>query len=322
LIDHTQRDSSVSSIESRVRTRCDWNPKRVVVTVINSMRINEQSVFTFDGYARFMRYFSAMWLHPNRLAFTLALAGTLVVAPCSRAASTEATPNVLKGGVSETSMKPLATVNATDLKTLPAGLPMDITISTSLETGLSASGDEFFGKLLKPVMVDGKVILPSQTVVHGMVKEIADPKRGGRNGHVTASFDYLITPDGREIPIEGGYTNKDSALKATAKVVGRGAGYTLTGGAIGALVVLRYGGLAAVTASNGYALAGGAAVGGVVGLGAAAVTKGRSLWIPPGTEMRLTLKEHLTLPSMNSARVGDQRTVRRAGHQGAFPTRG
>jgi hypothetical protein len=68
---------------------------------------------------------------------------------------------------------------------------------------------------------------------------------------------------------------------------------------LGAAMVLRYGGLAAVAASNGYALAGGAAAGGALGLGAALVTKGKSLWIPPGSEMRITLKQPLQLPSMN-----------------------
>lgn len=206
-------------------------------------------------------------------------------------------PAQLKGGVSE-SQQAGPTVNADDVKIIAPGQDLDMIISTSLETGLTASGDEFFGKLTKPVMVDGKVVLPRDTVVHGRVNNMTGAKRAGRNAHVTTEFDYLITPDGREIPITGNYTNKDGALKAAAKVVGRSSGFTLVGGVLGAAMVLRYGGLAAVAGSNGYALAAGAGVGGAVGLGAALLTKGKSLWIPPGTEMRIKLKQPLKLPSM------------------------
>jgi phosphohistidine swiveling domain-containing protein len=204
----------------------------------------------------------------------------------------------LKGGVSQ-SQQTGPTVNPNDIKVIAPGQDLDLIISTGLESGLSAEGDEFFGKLSRPVIVDGKVILPRDTVVHGRVKNLAQAKRAGRNAHVTTEFDYLITPDGREIPIAGNFSNKDSALKAAAKVVGRSAGFSVVGGVLGAVTVLRYGGLAAVAASNGYALAAGAGVGGVVGLGAALVTKGKSLWIPPGTEMRVKLQQSLKLPSMN-----------------------
>ena len=67
----------------------------------------------------------------------------------------------------------------------------------------------------------------------------------------TTRFDYLITPDGREVPIEGNSTTRDSKGKAAAKVVGRAAGYTAFGGVVGTMLVLKYGGLAAAVASHG-----------------------------------------------------------------------
>jgi hypothetical protein len=204
---------------------------------------------------------------------------------------------LLKGGVTQ-SQQVGPTVNPDDVKIIAPGQDLDMVISTSLESGLSAEGDEFFGKLTRPVVVDGKVVLPRDTVVHGRVKGMTQAKRAGRNAHVTTEFDYLITPDGREIPITGNFSNRDSKLKAAAKVVGRSSGFTLVGGVLGAAMVLKYGGLAAVAGSNGYALAAGAGVGGAAGLGAALLTKGKSLWIPPGSEMRIKLKQPLKLPTM------------------------
>ncbi len=190
------------------------------------------------------------------------------------------------------------TVHPEDLKEIEKGTPLEMVVSTSIGAGISTGGDEFFGKVTKDYVVDGKIVIPRDTLVHGLVEELQGPKRAGRNGFISTRFDYLITPDGREIPINGEHTTKDSTGKAVAKVVGRSAGYTLGGGVVGAMLVLKYGGLAAVTASNGYALAGGAAVGGAVGLTAAMVTKGKHALIPPGAEIKVKLQEKLVLPTV------------------------
>jgi hypothetical protein len=218
--------------------------------------------------------------------------------PLGFAQTTDTAKKPLAGTISQT-QQVSPTINPDEVKTIAPGQDLDMVISTSLEGGLTAENDEFFGKLTQPITIDGKVVLPRDTVVHGRVKTVANARRGGRNAHVTTEFDYLITPDGREIPITGNFSNKDAPLKAAAKVVGRTTGYGLAGGVLGAAMVLRYGGLAAVTASNGYALAGGAAVGGALGLGTALATKGKSLWIPPGSELRIKLQQPLKLPTMN-----------------------
>lgn len=205
----------------------------------------------------------------------------------------------LKGTIQTEKHNTSPTVNENDIKEIAPGSTLDMVISTEITTGVNVSGDEFFGKVSKDYLVDGKVVIPKGTLVHGLVEQIAEPKRAGRNGHISTKFDYMITPDGREIPIEGSSTTKDSSAKAAAKVVGRATGFTLGGGVVGAVMVLKYGGLAAVAASNGYALAGGAAVGGTIGLTAAMLTKGKSAMIQPGAEIRVRLAEKMNLPSMN-----------------------
>jgi hypothetical protein len=189
-------------------------------------------------------------------------------------------------------------VNKDDIKQVQTGTVLNMTVATELSTGVTVSGDEFYGKLTKDVLVDGKVVIPKGSIVHGKVDEVVMPKRAGRNGHMKTSFDYIITPDGREIPIDGLFDNKDSGLKAAAKVVGRSAGFTLAGGAVGAIMVLKYGGLPAIAATEGYALAGGAAIGGAVGLTAAMATKGKHAFIQPGAELSLQLQQPMSLPTM------------------------
>ncbi len=190
------------------------------------------------------------------------------------------------------------TVNTGDVRVVDPGTALDLVLSTEIAADETVEGDEFFGKIIKEVLVDGRVVIPYGTLVHGVLTTLEGPKRAGRNGYINTRFDYLITPDGREVPIEGNSTTRDSKGKAAGKIVGRAAGYTAIGGLVGTVMVLQYGGLVAVAASHGYALAGGAAIGGAAGLTIAMLTKGKSVMLQPGTEMHVKLSEPLKLPTM------------------------
>ncbi|HEY9756907.1 MAG TPA: hypothetical protein V6C97_17200 [Oculatellaceae cyanobacterium] len=190
------------------------------------------------------------------------------------------------------------TVNTGDVRVVAPGTALDLVLTTEIAAGEIKEGDEFFGKISKDVLVDGRVVIPYGTRVHGVLSTMEGPKRAGRNGYISARFDYLITPDGREVPIEGNSTTRDSKGKAAAKVVGRAAGYAALGGVVGTVVVLQYGGLAAAVASHGSVLAGGAAIGGATGLTIAMLMKGKSVMLQPGAEMQVKLSEPLKLPTM------------------------
>jgi hypothetical protein len=190
------------------------------------------------------------------------------------------------------------TVNTGDVRVVDPGTALDLVLSTEIAADETVEGDEFFGKIIKDVLVDDRVVVPRGTVMHGVLSTLEGPKRAGRNGYINARFDYLITPDGRKVPIEGNSTTRDSKGKAAAKVFGRAAGYTTVGGVVGTLMVLQYGGLAAAAASHGTALAGGAAIGGAAGLTIAMLMKGKSVMLQPGAEMQVKLSEPLKLPTM------------------------
>jgi hypothetical protein len=190
------------------------------------------------------------------------------------------------------------TVNTGDVRVVAPGTALDLILSTEIDPDETVEGDEFFGKISKDVLVDGRVVIPTGTQLHGVLSTLEGPKRAGRNGYINTLFDYLITPDGRKVPIEGNSTTRDSKGKAAAKVVGRAAGYTAVGGVVGTLMVLKYGGLVAAAGSSGYALAGGAAIGGAAGLTIAMLMKGKSVMLQPGAEMHVILSEPLKLPTM------------------------
>jgi hypothetical protein len=206
--------------------------------------------------------------------------------------------------VTQALQKRFPQVNYNDLTKVEKSESLDLKIVTTIGEGLSMEGDEFYAKLSKDYVSNGKLLLPRGTIVHGSIAEITSAKRMARDGHMTMRFDYMITPDGREIPIEGGSTTSDGTFKTGAKIVATSTGYALGGGVLGAVAALKFGGVALVAASQGYSLAIGAGVGALGGLAYNLLREGESALLQTGTEMKIKLKEGMVLPSMNPLEVG------------------
>lgn len=173
---------------------------------------------------------------------------------------------------------------------------INMTVSQVLDSSFSMEGDEFFAEVTSDVYGDKGIVIPKGTIAHGKLTDTSEPGRLGREASLTLSFDYLVTPDGREIPIEGQMTTKLHPIASGAKIVAQDVGYTVAGGAVGGLMALNWLGLEAAIASQGYTLAGGAAIGGVVGLGMALVRKGNHVLIAPGDEIKVKINTQIDLP--------------------------
>ena len=173
---------------------------------------------------------------------------------------------------------------------------INMTVSQVLDSSYSTEGDEFFAEVTQDVYGDKGIIIPKGTVAHGILGGTTEAKRLGRAATLSLSFDYLVTPDGREIPIEGQMTTKLHPVVETGKIVAQDVGYTVAGGAVGGLMALNWLGWEAAIASQGYTLAGGAAIGGAVGLGMALIRKGHEVMIAPGDEIKVKIKTSVDLP--------------------------
>lgn len=196
-----------------------------------------------------------------------------------------------KGHIEETDLR---NQNAQEIFTneetkLEGNKVVQLTVSQVLAGSTSVEGDEFFAEVSEDVLAGGGVLLPKGTVAHGTIKNIVDPKRMGRDGYLELGFDYLITPDGREIPIEGNMTSKLHPAKSVAKVTGENIAYTAVGGAIGAMAAVELAGIPAAVASQGYTVAGGAIIGGVIALGMSFFRKGSDVLVAPGDEIKVKI---------------------------------
>lgn len=183
-----------------------------------------------------------------------------------------------------------------EVETINTKSEIKMTVSQVLSSGYTQEGDEFFAEVSEDLTSDKGVLLPTGTIAHGSVRYLQEAKNLGRDGYIILDFDYLVTPDGREIPIQGSISTRENLAKGTLKNVGEHIGYTAVGGIAGGLVALNMLGLEAAIASHGYTVAGGAAIGGAVGLVYAITRKGDGVLIQPGDEIKIKLLENLDMP--------------------------
>lgn len=173
---------------------------------------------------------------------------------------------------------------------------IEMTVSQVIDGSFSFEGDEFFAEVTSDVIGNKGVIVPKGTVAHGIIKDSGEAKRLGRDGYIDLTFDYLVTPDGREIPIEGKMSTKLHPLKAATKIVAQDIGYTAGGAVLGGIFAAQALGIESAIASSGWTLAGGAAVGSGVGLGMALYRKGKDVLIAPGDEIKVKILSSVDLP--------------------------
>ncbi len=171
-----------------------------------------------------------------------------------------------------------------------------MTVSQVLDSNINIEGDEFFAEVVNDVKGDTGVIIPKGTFAHGKISKTTEAKKLGRPATISLDFDYLITPDGREIPIEGKMSTQLHPVASVAKIAAQDVGYTVAGGAVGGFLALNWLGIEAAIASQGYTLAGGAAVGGAIGLAAALMRKGNDVLIAPGDEIKVKINTSVPLP--------------------------
>ena len=194
-------------------------------------------------------------------------------------------------------------------KKLETNKTINLTVSQVLSNSTSIEGDEFFAEVSEDVLAETGVLLPKGTIAHGSIQNIVAPKRFGRDGYVELSFDYLITPDGREIPIEGGMTSKLTPAKTVAQATFENTANIAVGGAYGALAAVEIAGLEGAILSQGYTVLGGAAVGGVIALGMSLFRKGKDVLIAPGDEIKVRIKSKEALPVIKKEALREKEIV-------------
>ena len=87
-------------------------------------------------------------------------------------------------------------------KRIPAGTNFQLEFLQPVSTFSGNAGDSFVATLQNEQASGTSVILPAGTVVRGSVSEIKTSKYFSRGAKLYLDFDHVVTPTGRQIPLD------------------------------------------------------------------------------------------------------------------------
>lgn len=87
-------------------------------------------------------------------------------------------------------------------KRIPAGTTFNIKFNQSVSTFSGSAGDSFVATIMNETSSDANVIIPAGTIVRGSLSQVKTAKRFSRGGMLYLDFDHVVTPTGRQIPLD------------------------------------------------------------------------------------------------------------------------
>jgi hypothetical protein len=166
---------------------------------------------------------------------------------------------------------------------IPVGTEFDVRLQNPLSSKTSQVEDRFEATTMVDLLDErGRVLVPSGSVMRGVVSSVNKATRTDRKGSLTVAFDR-VTINGRSHPIRATVTQalESEGIKGEAGKIGIGAG---AGAILGAILGGAKGALAGILIGGG---------------GTIAATEGKDVELAQGTTLRVRLDSPLAL---NSAR--------------------
>lgn len=87
-------------------------------------------------------------------------------------------------------------------KRIPAGTVFQLEFLQPVGTYSGGIGDYFTATIKNEQSSDTGVVIPAGTVVRGSINEIKTSKRFSRGAKLYLDFDHVVTPNGRQIPLD------------------------------------------------------------------------------------------------------------------------
>src|SRR3974390_3111214 len=179
--------------------------------------------------------------------------------------------------------------------TIPAGTPLTVKLENTLTSFSSRQGDPFQGRIVNPVIVDGKTAIPAGATVQGRVTKVAEPRRLAGKPTIAIFPEAIILPNGERLTLNANlvYTSAGKGTDVNEEGQFKGHGHTNRdlweiGGGTGAGMLI--GGLA----GGGKGLL----IGGAIGAGATVghwLSKRNSATLPSGTDLMMELSRPMVL---------------------------
>lgn len=178
---------------------------------------------------------------------------------------------------------------------LPEGTSLKVKLENTLATFSSKAGDPFSGRVMEPVLLDGKTVIPVGTEVQGRVTKASEPRRIAGKPTIGIFPEAIVMPNGdrfmlnatlvdtglrngTDVNNEGQFKGKGANGKDMTEVgLGTGGGMLL-GGLIGGGKGVLIGGMVGATVTVSHWL-----------------SKHNSAILPAGTELDMELSRPLVM---------------------------
>jgi hypothetical protein len=177
---------------------------------------------------------------------------------------------------------------------VPEGTPLKVNLQTTISTFSSKVGDPFRGKIVDPVVIDGKTVIPVGATVEGRVTKVTEPRRISGKPTIGILPEDLVMPDGQrfmlnavlvDTNIPGTDVNEEGIFKGSGH--DRRDQIEVAGGTGAGMLI---GGLAGGPP--------GLLIGGAIGAGATSthwLVQHRSAVLPSGTQLMMELSRPMTM---------------------------
>jgi hypothetical protein len=109
-----------------------------------------------------------------------------------------------------------------DLETLPAGTACKILLLGDVSASKSKPGDVVRARLIEPVLVNSRVVLPAGTLIEGKVMKKTPPRWGSRAGSLAITFTGLTLPGGNQVPIAASLIEAELDRRSHTKIDSEG----------------------------------------------------------------------------------------------------
>ena len=87
-------------------------------------------------------------------------------------------------------------------KRIPAGTQFQLEFLQPVSTSSGSEGDYYSASLKNELKSNNTIILPLGSIVRGSISEVKTAKRFSRGAKLYLDFDHVVTPNGRQIPLD------------------------------------------------------------------------------------------------------------------------
>jgi hypothetical protein len=131
-----------------------------------------------------------------------------------------AAPGIVKG--SRQGICSASSLSRGTTLTVPADTQVSIELLSGIQSQVSHADDIVEARLLKPVSVDGHVVLPEGTLFTGRVLDVRQSGRLHRPAEIAFRFEQVALPDGQEKPIGAAIAGFEGTLRKEVGVDSEG----------------------------------------------------------------------------------------------------